>query len=283
LEKCPKCNSEQPLDVDKCSSCGGYLGAPNVRIISAQEEREALNKRYNDAKCNIKDKDIDFEIELFERNIQEHSRAVINVDIDLMKYILTKDKALYSNYNLRVHSHVCKPAEDSNDRKRISADSILFGWYGDQIIYAALSSSKKGLTNYGNYSLILKEISVSDRATLIEENSYKFIEKYDLFRNPSIPLGFRSIWQDRYKLVLIKHINNIKKGHTIEEFNNMLLVSGTDRSKDEFVEIHIYGTFDCHAIEEISESDSIKPLDEQIILDNLKQKCEHQGITWNRI
>lgn len=283
FEYCPKCKSKQALNIEKCNSCGYYLGAPNVRLVSKQEEFEALNKKYIEVIKNATSCNINKEIELFENNIKNNSRAVINVDIDYLKIILTNDKTLYANYQMGVFAHTRKPAEDCNDRQRGTADNILFGWFGNQITYAALSSNKIGLINYGNYTLILKEISVSERATLIEDNSYKFIEKYSLLRNPTIPLGVRSIWKDRHKLVLIKHIKNIVQGQTVEDFDRMILINGTERSKDQFIEVHIFGTFDYNAIEEITENNMDKDFEEQIIVGNLKSRCYSHKIQWNLI
>ena len=163
---------------------------------------------------------------------------------------LSTDNTLFSNYNLQTQGEVRKVAEMKNDRQRRATEGLLFGAYAPEIRYAALSLDQKGLTSYGNCCLTLADITMEKSATVLEENSFDFVRKHQILPGDDIPLGFRATWKQRYFLAIAKLAAKltVKK----QAISNLLLSSDGQRGNDQFMEVHIYGSFDKQAIESLA-------------------------------
>jgi len=175
--KCAACGSKISEDQDTCSTCGAYAGPPNVREVCLVSEKEALERRYNKAIKDAYADGRDAVLEEFSQAIKD-SRAVIAIDLDFLAGFMTKNEVLYSSYGLAVAGENRKAAVGKNDKKRRGIEGFFFGSYASNIRYAALSLDGKGLSSYGPYTLVLKDIAVTARATVLEENSYIFFDKY---------------------------------------------------------------------------------------------------------
>jgi hypothetical protein len=134
-------------------------------------------------------------------------------------------------------------AQLSNDRQRRATEALLFGKYAPEIRYAALSLDGKGLVSYGSCSVALLDKLCFNKATLLEENSYPFVRSHRLLPGDDIPSGYRSVWKDRHWLTIAKLAYRISELTQAEEFAGLLLRSDGDRVADEFIEVHLYGTF----------------------------------------
>jgi len=66
-----------------------------------------------------------------------------------------------------------------DDARRRSVESILFGSYGEEIRYAALSLGGLGLVSYGPITMVMSEPAIAQRASLLEYNSFQFVEQLD--------------------------------------------------------------------------------------------------------
>jgi hypothetical protein len=237
--KCTDCGFENPLVNEKCSCCGMFLGFPNVNDCSQKEELEALEKRYKEtveyaAKKGHEKKRIEFE------EAVKQSVAVINVDLHYLQLLMLGRKILYSTYQLQIDGEMRELAPTEFDKERLGIEGTLFGSYGKNIRYAALSMDGTGLTSYGGFTLILSDIAVKKRATLLEENSFNFIKHHKILAGGKIPRGYRSVWKDRNKLAVAKLMKKIvltKK----ENYANIVRDNTGDRQTDEFIEIHIFG------------------------------------------
>jgi hypothetical protein len=64
---------------------------------------------------------------------------------------------------------------------RLTVDATVRGSYGDRITYAALSADGRGVASYGAISMTLSDITVSDRATVLKNNSWRFVQSRNLF------------------------------------------------------------------------------------------------------
>lgn len=140
-----------------------------------------------------------------------------------------------------VKGQLRKPAEFESDRHRLTVEGVMFGSYGENIRYAALSLDGAGLRSYGSYSLRFREVAINRRATLLEENSYVFVEKHGMTAGKEIPSGYRSTWEEREKLALAKLAQRITPASSEGDFPGILLFSEGDYKTDDFIEIHIYG------------------------------------------
>jgi hypothetical protein len=251
MSVCPTCGSQVSAIADRCSTCGADAGAPNVRALMGNAEVAALNERYQCVLTRAESLGITHETETFKFAI-ERSSAIINCELSFLRQFVTSPSLLYANYHRGVLAGVRRAAEGELDRDRVITDAILFGSYYDKITMAALSLSYTGLSSYGPYSIKLREIAISRRTTLLEENSFPFISHHKLSSKMPIPLGYRSTWADRAKLAVAKLGNFILPRMTEADFQGLLLSDTGDRSKDEFIEIHIFGTFDRDAIDTVT-------------------------------
>ena len=276
---CENCNSDISISTDRCSTCGHDIGFPNVREVTKEEETKALESRYFEAITISKKGDNFNALKKFEDSINK-SFAIINVNLNYLYTFITNDKELYSNYSLQIRGEIRKPAMADNDKTRRVVESLMFGNYAEKIRYAALSLDGSGLKSYGKYTLKLKEIAIKQRATLMEDNSYHFIKKHSITIDQSIPLGYRSSWQNRHKLVISKIFKKVSKKTLPEDYPNILLYSSGDRATDKFIEIHIYGAFDKNAVDSIfGKSSSDDPV-EHAIIEIIKSHLNRMGIYW---
>jgi hypothetical protein len=223
-----------------------FLGFPNVNECSQKEELEALEKRYQEkvelaAEKGEEDKRIEFEEEV------KKSKAVINVDLDYLHFFIVGKHSLYSTYQLQTEGETRDYTRSEFDKERLGIEGTLFGSYGEEIRYAALSLDGSGLKSYGDFTIALADEAVKLRTTLLEENSYGFIRRHKILAGDKIPRGYRAVWKDRQKLAVAKLIDKAlltKK----ENYATIVLESTGDRTKDEYIEVHIYGKINKEAI-----------------------------------
>ena len=134
-----------------------------------------------------------------------------------------------------------------------------------------------GLISYGDCCFSLKNITVKNRATLLEENSYTFVRRHNIIDSNHIPPGFRSTWAERYKLAVAKLAKYLDKNITYSSFQDLVLRSDGNRENDDFIEIHIYGNFDNQAIDSIKipNESKIKDATEKAFVKIIKE-CANQ-------
>ncbi|HSS20602.1 MAG TPA: hypothetical protein VLL54_11045 [Pyrinomonadaceae bacterium] len=250
MTTCLRCSSEVGETEEKCSTCGAFAGPPNVRAAEKLEEQVALERRYDEAVSQSYLDGSDAALMSFDVNM-ELTFAVVNVDIDFLRQFVTSDKMTFSNYDLSVKGQIRKSAEATHDRHRRTIGAMLFGGYSEHIRYAALSLDGGGLQSYGAFAIKLRQISIANRATLLEDNSYNFIAKHKLQGGEEIPPGYVAKWDERHKLAVSKLAKTVSAGTSEAEHPKILLRSTGDRNTDECIEVHIYGGFDNKAIESV--------------------------------
>ena len=241
--KCDYCDSELYYKGDRCCHCWEPLEAPNVRW--AKKERSWLKKRYKKAKKHAKKKGHHKNLVRF-RNQVRRAVAVINLDIDFLYSFITNEEILFSTYQKIDGAEARKPKSFNIASQRLVAEASLFAEYGKEIRYAALSLNGKGLSSYGNSTIILDERYIKKRATALETDSIKFLKLH-----PKKPKGYVSTWHEKYKLAVAKYANQIEASTTENQFEDILLFSEGDRSTEEFIEVHIYGPISLEAVKEV--------------------------------
>lgn len=243
---------------ETCPNCGAYAGPPNVRVATTLEELEALEKRYQSALGSAIKEGAAEILAKFEAAVKE-SVAVVACDLPLLLRLLTEQQYLYNNFHNAVNIFV---QPDESYYKRQIVEAYLFPGYEKKIIYAALSLDGRGLTNYGRkhtndhpYFIELSDYAVKIRSTVMEENSYIFAKKHmnvkELNFKP-VPLGFRTVWRDRHRLAVAKLADRFTSNTTPADFPHLLLINGSNRETDDFIEILMYGTFSGEAIRKVS-------------------------------
>jgi hypothetical protein len=191
--------------------------------------------------------------------------------------MLLNDSTLYSGYSRLVASEVRSPAMRSDDRARTAVEGIIFGSLASDIRYAALSIGGLGLASYGNCTIVLRELAVQASATLLENNSYKFVRDHQLTFESEIPAGYRAVWEDRHILAVSKLAKKVARAQTPTSAAEILLFSEGDRQTDDFIEVHIWGAFDHQSIEGVRIPHPVHAPDhEQAILLSIRDRMLHR-------
>lgn len=279
LLDCQRCGSGIPDSVEKCPTCGHYAGPPNVRAALSADETSALNLRYDEAVERAKASGSYHQL-LWLEEAGKASFAVVNVGLDFLFSFVTNDKLLYSTYSLATRSEIRKPASRSDEEDRLAVEAKLFGGYSDDIRYAALSADGSGVKSYGAFTLKLRDIAIADRATLLEDNSFDFVEKHGIRLRQRTPNGYRATWEERHKLVVAKLADRISPSTSRAELPKILLRSAGDRATDDFVEVHIFGAFDINAVESVTGNSSRLSKEEQAMLAVVKARLQKLGKAW---
>ena len=262
-----------------CRACDwpASLRAPNVQIAKA--EQRALYRRYEQARDRAEARGC---AELFSKleQVAARSKAVVTVGSHFAYHFLNSEKEVYSPYGLLVGAMVRAPYSLQADRQRRVVESWLFGQYADQIVYASLSSDGTGLASYGLVHMTLDERTIAHRASVLEENSVTFARRY-LPGSPP-PKGYRSTWSDRGRLAAAKLEPKLVSEIEERDLPTLLLNSG-ERYNDEFLEVHIYGSFNWQAVAAIRvtmpESSPLTAI-EQTLLKALELEARKKGIDW---
>lgn len=166
--------------------------------------------------------------------------ATINIYANVFNN-LAKGQNYMSYYNA-LALRLRRIAERKYHAHRLAVDAKVHTGCESEIVNAALSPDGRGLTNYGEITLVLKAETIEDRASLMRENAFDFYERYQLGRrNAEEESGWRSTWADRSQLGvahLCPSITPVTAGHDLV---NHVLFCGPDRKEDRYLEIHIYG------------------------------------------
>lgn len=275
--RCARCGSPLPESDENCFTCGNFIGFPNVRTASAKEQLYALESRYAVAREKAVHVGVtDEQIMSFERLVAG-SRATVNVDHDDLRLFTRNENALYANYQSMVNSQARKPARGMFDRQRLGVEAIVFGTYARRIRYAALSLDGLGCRGYGPFNLVLRDVAVDSRSTVLEENTYSFVKRHALAPGDPLPLGYMCPWHKRGMLAVAKLAGNIKPEMQVCDYGRLLLRSAGDRATEEFMEVHVFGPFDMAAIESVRASRSMQHAN---ICDEEMERVLESGKEW---
>lgn len=276
---CPTCASALVASEEKCSTCGEHIGYPNVRAANQPEERAALGVRYAAAVSRAQARGAGAVLQQFEEAVARSS-AVVSCDLYRLREILADPRVLYTNYHLAVRGQVRQAAIEEFDRYRRTVDASLFGGYAEHIRNAALSLDGEGLPSYGGYSMVLRDVAVAKRASVLEENAYNFVKHHALQPGDPIPPGYRATWGSRQQLAVAKLADLIDSKNREAEFQHILMAGGADRSQELFIEVHIYDGFNQNAIEAVRGTSSPKRPDEKAVVTVVKELLSNLNKTW---
>lgn len=274
---CPNCGSETISASRLCPTCKHDLGFPNVRQLNGSAHPEELDRRYKKAKEELTKRGISQELKMAENALHEHSGVVVALPANFARTFFENPRSNYQNYEELVSSGVLSPTDTAKDSHRMAVSGLLFGSFAKKILYGALSLTNQGLATYGEIFCRLKSAAIRTRTTFLENNSYVFVKKHNMSSDSSIPLGYSSTWDDRKKLAIAKLEHRFEKGMCADQFQKVLLeTDSADRKNDEFIEAHIYDSFNANAVNSIeiadtsSASDSVK-IDVRLAQDAFKQ------------
>ena len=273
---CLDCGFELPIHVDRCPSCFRDVGAPNVRAAGEAEERHALERRLAAARVETSACGTELILERFCTAVRA-SRAVLCRPLAQVQELVSSDNALYATFYQLIHSGVRSPQDNKFDRFRQSVDANLFPYYYDHIRFAALSLDDRGLDSYGGFTVVLRSDRIEARATVFEENSFLFFERHQLEATRLCPPGYRATWAERDLLAAAKLHAELRPDTLETDFPTILLRSSGDTAADDFVEVHIYGSFNRRSVERVLGKQPAEKAD-QILVDDLRRKLRGDGL-----
>jgi hypothetical protein len=154
----------------------------------------------------------------------------------------------------------------------------MWGSAGDQIRYATLSLDGSGLASYGSCSVKLRETHIAHRASILECNTFDFLEK--IAPGQELPLGYRSNWADRHKVAVAKCADQVEPSSSAAHFREVLLKSNGNRAEDDFIEVHIFGTFDMGSVDSIKIEKGPRNRSDAVALEIVKEIAQRAGIGW---
>lgn len=258
-----------------CVVCGSDAGVPNVRAAQRDAERAALEIRYSDAEEAAKANGL---LSIFAkfRVAADGTVAVVCRNLSILKVISGGDNALYGSYHHQVDAHVRIPELNNWDQKRESLESALFPGYYREICFGALSFTGLGLTAYGDFSIVLKDHTISKRASVFNSPIFRFFRDQKVVFGDDIPDGFRATWQDRGKLAVAKLGARLDAKMDVAEFQSLMLEAGTSTESD-CIEVHIYGPIHRRAIEKVIGKRPPRKAD-RIIFDSAARELRQIGV-----
>jgi hypothetical protein len=228
-------------------------GPPNVRAAERKDERAALLDRSRKATESAKHRGCTKPLDSLKSTVESSSRVVVAMSTLNARQFLSVRSTVYQNYETLVASVGRVPASLPDDVERASVGALLFGSSARAIRYGVLSLDGFGLPTYGKVFFKLRDVAIQGRVSFLEMNSYQFVKKFGLAPNKPIPQGYRSTWSDRQHLAAAKLCPKLRPTHRKSHWPGLLVqTDGKNRSKDEFIEAHIYEGFNAHAVESAS-------------------------------
>ena len=106
------------------------------------------------------------------------SHAVIARPAHEILRLATSQNEIYGTFYNLIGAGLRLPEGGKWDILRGVVDSALFPNYKEDIRFAALSLNGVGLSNYGEYSIMLRTDLIAHRASVFEENSILFMKHH---------------------------------------------------------------------------------------------------------
>ena len=262
-----------PDHLRNCVVCGADAGYPNVRMAENRDEVRALEQRFQDALQQARIRCAEQVTEQF-RIAVSSSDAVISRPLTKLLELISSDNELYTTYYHQVESQARLPQMNEYDQGRSAIDSVLFPNYHAEIRFAMLSLDGRGLDYYGECAIALKEVSIQDRATVFERNSFDFFQENKIIAGRPPPLGYRATWKTRDRLAVSKLGARIDKSTAPSVFPAMLISDAIGKS--DFIEVHIYGPIHRRAIKSVVVKQPNKKAD-KTLLKSMRKKLAQIG------
>jgi hypothetical protein len=249
-DPCPACGGKLSPSERCCRTCKYDAGAPNVRECGTPAERKALKERLARAEQEARRKKCDQEFNNLSNTLKERSGVVVAMPASVARSLVSRPGEAYVGYETLVGSGVRSAALPSDDRHRSAIVGVLFGTYGRELTYGVLSLDESGLGTYGEICCRLRPVAIQHRTSFLEYNSYAFVDRHGLKPGSSVPCGFRAVWDNRHHLALAKLTPLLHSQQGLAEWQRLLVkTDGINRQNDDFVEAHIYESFDVAAVE----------------------------------
>jgi hypothetical protein len=233
-----------------CPVCHADCGYPNVRAAEQGVEKYALAERLRSAEDAAKARGCERVLAEFREAVRS-SKAVVCGSLHRVMALVSSENALYASFYQLVGLGARRPEDTEVERERLIADDLLFPYYQEEIRFAALSLTGRGVGSYGDCSLTLRESAIHDRTTVFEENSLYFCKQRKLGFGKPVPPGYRAVWDERDMLSAAKLESSLQPGTQSSDFPEILLKTAAKGGEPDFVEAHIYGSLHRLTVEHL--------------------------------
>ena len=189
------------------------------------------------------------------------SKAVIARSQAEVVRLATADNEVYATYYDLASAWIRLPNGDKWGPLRAVAEEALFPNYRDKIRFAALSLHDRGLPNFGDSFIVLREDMIAHRASVFEENCVTFMKRHKIRMDQaySLPRGYRATWGERGRLCVAKKAHQLASDTRTEDFGSLLLKAAPKREDDDFVEVHVWGPMTRRTFEKVTIEPGAKP------------------------
>ncbi|MFO0755174.1 MAG: hypothetical protein U0359_01680 [Byssovorax sp.] len=254
--QCSECKNVFDMPAVRCPHCGEPPGVfPNVWAAQQQENVDELDRRFQDALADAKARGCEAIALAFLAKVAD-SKAVIARQIHDIERLSYSDRELYATYHQQLNAQIRLPYGDEWDEFRRSADEALFPGYKEEIRFAALSLGDIGVSNYGDWSMMLRTPLIQKRASAFVENSLVFVRdrKVPIAEAKRAFIGYRACWADRAKLSVAKLVRKMTAATTVADLPGLLLEQAPPgkSADDRFVEVHIFGPLTIRTVEKVT-------------------------------
>lgn len=248
--QCIQCAAPIPDERRDCPSCGTDNGFPNVRLASKSDEVEALEKRVEQSRIGARARNCEIVWDKFRSSVAS-SRAVMARSLAVVQDLASSDSRLFGGHLKALRAGTKTSDGGPLDSVRVQFESAVSPNFHEEIVYACLSLTNEGLSAFGDCLLVLKEGAIAHRATVFEENPYKFCQRHKLVIGSQLPAGYRAVWGSRGDLAVAKLGAELGPETKEEDFQHILLKPGKGTAGSDFIEVHIFGTINRHSIERV--------------------------------
>ncbi len=271
--KCDVCGNNVSFHRRTCHVCEADIGFPNIR--QAVLEDSQLNDRYISAIASANARNVIDLVNNFEGKATK-SKAVIARNLPQMIGLIDSDNALLTTFGQQIGQGARLAEHNQWDKGRASTEALIHPLYHEDIHYAALSLTDKGLPYYGNCHIVLKSELIEKRASVFEENPFIFMAKHQVIAGTSIPKGYRAVWSKRGKLAVAKLYSKIDKSTKEKDFQSILISFDSDGTAD-CIEVHIFGSIHAKAFSKLTICGQMSGMD-HALLNAYRSKIDTFGI-----
>lgn len=245
MRACAECNKETPVNGITCPDCEAFIGYPNVR--AAESEFDKLNDRYEASQSSIILRGLESVARDFEEAMQGTAAIMVRSIHDVIA--LASSNSSFLTFGKSVAANVRNVVDNEYDQVRQSFEANIFPNYSEHIHYSILSLESSGYDCFGEIHCKLKTSMIEKRASLFEENPFKFFAKHEVLTHQKCPKGFRSTWGNRGVLSVAKLHQKLNAQSSAENYENILFSGNKNSADADYIEVHIYGNINLTNIE----------------------------------
>jgi hypothetical protein len=238
--------------------------------------RNALSENYDKSYRNAVDRGVEQE---FERLLALLRQTIASANLELRVASNVVSGQAYRSYYDAVDDDRRQIAKRDFHANRAKVDSTIHTGYATRIVNMALSPDGRGLPNYGQVSLLLRDDSVSDRCSLLRENAFKFFTRFALgdIDKREEP-GWRSVWEDRALLGAAALEPDLRPGMSDEDLRDLILRAGGSRLEDRYIEVHLYDALMREYVRAFYLASELRTASEEIYWEQIKEKFAQRGV-----